>query len=88
MESEFSDPSRANSSNNSAVASEDEIFSELDNNPTTSNEIGGDVLDSLQLVVERTKSHFDQEYRAKGANCTMYLHPFASLYLEQCPGLT
>lgn len=71
MESEFSDSSKADSSISSTVASADEKNSDLENNPSKPNEIGGDVLDSLQLVVEKTKSHFDQEYRAKGANCSI-----------------
>lgn len=70
MESEVSDFSKADSSISSTVASEDDNFFDLENNPSKENEIGGDVLDSLHLVVEKSKSQIDQEYREKGANCS------------------
>lgn len=68
MEAEFSDPSKADSISSSTVASEDEGFLDLDYTPSNLNEIGSDVLDSLQLVVEKSRNYFDQEYGAKGAN--------------------
>jgi hypothetical protein len=68
MGAELSDPSKADSSRSSTLASEDEIFLNLDNSPSNSSDIGSDVLDSLQLVVEKSRSYFDQEYRAKGVN--------------------
>lgn len=68
MEAEFSDPSKADSSSSLTLASEDEAFLDFDTSPSNLNEIGSDVLDSLQLVVEKSKNHFDQEYRAKGVN--------------------
>jgi len=66
MESEFSNSSKAGSSISSSAASEDDQFLDLKNNPSKSNEIGGDVLDSLQLVLEKSNGHFDQDDRAKG----------------------
>lgn len=94
MESEFSNPSKAGSSTSSTVASEDDKFFHLKNNPSKSNEIGGDVLDSLQLVLEKSKGLFDQDYRTKGEYCSNdisatvnFLYPtqYASLtYVEYC----
>lgn len=68
MGAELSDPSKADSSRSSTLASEDEIFLNLDNSPSNSSDIGSDVLDSLQLVVEKSRSYFDQEYQTKGVN--------------------
>ncbi|KAG0623288.1 hypothetical protein M758_3G162800 [Ceratodon purpureus] len=65
MEAEFSDRSKEDSISSSTVASEDEGFLDLDYTPSNLNEIGSDVLDSLQLVVEKSRNYFDQEYGAK-----------------------
>ena len=90
MEAESSNPSKADSSAcSSTVASEDGIFQDLNNSPSNSNNIGSDVLDSLQVVVEKIKGHFDQKYRAKGVNYSRDIFlPFASLHVNQYVGLT
>lgn len=70
MESKASDSSKADSSVSSAIAPEDDKKFDPQNSLLMTNEIGGKVLDSLHLVLEKIKNRFDPEYRAKGANST------------------